>query len=236
MTKKIWTVTEVIEKIQDECDLQEETFIDEAEYISYINEAIDEAEAEILNIYQGYFNRKTNVSLVDGTTTYDLPNTFYATKIKTIYYKNGTEFHQLKRVNRARIPYYESLTTADRPFWYDLINEGTATGDQIVFYPTPTVTLANAIEIWFVRNAERVSALTDLIDIPEFISFIFAYLKVKVALKEVSPILPQRQRGLEIQRDLMRRTLDNMVPDPDENMEVDMSFYNEFDSEYWGFY
>lgn len=63
MTKKIFTVSQMIEKIQDEMDLQEETFISETEYISYINEAIDDVESEIMTLYEGYFNTNTTLDL-----------------------------------------------------------------------------------------------------------------------------------------------------------------------------
>jgi len=37
MTKKLWTYSEVKEKIQSEMDNQEETFVDDSEYLDYTN-------------------------------------------------------------------------------------------------------------------------------------------------------------------------------------------------------
>ena len=235
MSKKIFTVTEVIEKIQDEMDLQEESFIDQNEYISYINEAIDEAEAEIHNLYEFYFKSSSTISLVNGTASYALPTSIYANKIKHVSYKkNSTDYYRVPRIKDAEKAFVEEQINGQ--YLYDIQNNNTTDGVQIVFYPTPTESVANGITLWFIRNAERVSALTDKVDIPEFHTFIFAFLKVKVALKEDHPLLRSYQAELERQRDLMRRTLSTMIPDEDEELRMDTSFYTDWDDgygDYW---
>lgn len=234
MSKKIWTVSEVIEKIQDEMDLQEETFIDQAEYIEYINEGIDEAEAEIHNLYEGYFNTTSTIDLVSGTSSYALPSLMYANKIKHVQYKkNSNDYYRVPRIRLQDIAHVEEQTSSD--YMYDIQNDGTANGPQIVFYPTPNENVTAGIRLWYVRNAERVSALADKVDIPEFVQFIFAYMRVKIARKELNPLLGSYQEGLERQRDLMRRTLSEMIPDEEQAIHMDLSFYNDFDNQiYFG--
>lgn len=231
MAKKVWQVTEVIEKIQDEMDLQEESFVDEAEYIDYINEGIDEAEAEIHQLYEGYFNTTSTINIVSGTAAYNLPANIYANKLKHVQYKkNSTDYYRVPRIRLQEIAHYEEQTSAD--YAYDIQNDGTANGAQLVLYPTPTESVSGGIRLWYIRNAERVSALTDLVDIPEFIQFIFAYMRVKIARKELSPLLVSYQEGLERQRELMRRTLSEMIPDEEERIDMDLSFYNDFDNQF----
>jgi hypothetical protein len=234
MANKVWTVTEIIEKIQDEMDLQEESFINTAEYISYINEAIDEAEAEIMKIYEGYFNTTSTINLVAGTKAYAIPTAIYANKIKHVQYKkNSNDYYKVYRVKTSRIAWVEEQTSSDLS--YDIQNDGTATGPEIVFYPTPDESITGGIRLWYVRGAERVSALSDLVDIPEFASFIFAYLKRKVALKEASPLTGAYEDELNQQRAQMVTTLSTMIPDEDTEIEMDMRFYNDFDAHiYYG--
>ena len=44
---RFWTTSEIVEKIERDCDLEEELFIQSTEMLGYINEAIDDAEAVI---------------------------------------------------------------------------------------------------------------------------------------------------------------------------------------------
>lgn len=233
MAKKIWTVSEVIEKIQDECDLQEETFIDQAEYIEYINEAIDEAEAEIHNVEVDYFHTTATINLEADKKNYPLPANLYANKLKHVLYKqNSTRFHKVKWIRPFETAMAEE-STLDAPEYYHLQNDGTAVGVEIIFYPTPIRTETGTLRLWYVRNAERVSALTDKVDIPEFASFIFAYLKVKVGRKELSPLLDSYIEELESQRTLMKQTLADMIVDDQKELPMDLSFYYDFDSTHW---
>ena len=235
MAKKIWTAGEVIEKIQDEMDLQEETFIDEAEYIEYINEAVDEAEAEIHNLNEAYFNTSSTLDMVAGTKRYNLPLTFYANKLKLVQFKrNSTDMHKLLPIIPHDVAWAEE-STADAPTHFQIRNDGTADGVQIEFYPTPRATESAVITLWYIRNAERVTALTDKIDIPEFASFIFSYLKVKVARKELSPLKADYDQELLQQRQLMKETLSNMRVDERETLAKDMSFFNDFDTTFQGY-
>lgn len=230
MAKKVFTVSEVIEKIQDELDLQEETFIDQAEYIEYINEALDEAEAEIHSIYEGYFNTTSTISLVSGTAAYNLPTNMYANKIKHVQFKrNSTDFYRVPRIRLQEIAAVEEQTTADLTF--DIQNDGTANGPQIVFYPTPTESITDGIRLWYIRNVERVTALADKVEIPEFNQFVFSYIRVKVARKELNPILAEYKEELERQRQLMKVSLSEMLPDEETKIHMDMSFYSDFDSQ-----
>ena len=57
-------------KIQRDLDLQDEIFITNTELLGYANEAIDEAEQEVLTIYEDYFLTNENLALVTGTAEY----------------------------------------------------------------------------------------------------------------------------------------------------------------------
>lgn len=230
MTKKIFNFGEVREKIQEEMDLQEETFISNTEYLDYTNEAIDECEAEIHNIYQDYFLTRSNISLVAGTATYDLPADIYANKIRHIQFKqNQTNIYEVRRIPIEDVMFIDQTVT-NQDFMYTLENS-LAGGQKIIFHPTPQITDSTVLTVWYLRNAARVALDADTIDIPEFIQFIFSFLRVKIARKELNPLTQSWEQGLENQRVLMRETLDRMIPDGNDLIFPDMSFYNDFDPE-----
>ena len=230
MTKKIFSFSEVKEKIQEEMDLQEESFISNTEYLDYVNEAIDECEAEIHGIYQDYFLAKANVSLVSGTAEYSLPSDIYANKIRHIQFKlNNSNIYEVRRIPIEDVMFIDE-SVSNQDFMYHLENSLSG-GQKIVFHPTPQTTDSTSMTIWYIRNAARVTADADTIDIPEFIQFIFAFLGVKIARKEINPLTQTYEAELENQRVLMRETLDRMVPDGNDNLFPNTSFYNDFDPE-----
>jgi hypothetical protein len=236
MTKKIWTAQEAIDRVQVEMDTEEETFIEESEYLQYINDAIDEAEAEIHSMNEDYFLTSQTLDLVAGTRQYALPTNIYANKLKLVQWKRSSaDMRKMGRIKVYQTAWAEELTDPD-PQSYLIRNDGTTDGVEIEFYPTPQVTETAIITLWYLRNAERVAATTDLIDIPEFGSFVFAYLKWRVATKEMSPLLPQYNAELEGQRALMKQTLSDMIVDEEETLPQDVSFYEDFDrdfEDYW---
>jgi hypothetical protein len=234
---RVWTTTEVIEKVRTDMDLKEETFVEyPAEYYGYINEAIDEAEAEIHRLYQGrtqhYFRKPYALALVNGTARYSLPSDIYASKITYIQYNNNNKRYKIEKINTKDIT---DVNDADY-YMYDLENVDATTGVELVLYPTPSETVSDAITIWYIRNANYVTALTDNVDIPEFVHFIIAFVKNRIAAKEINPLMQKYEVDLEKQRALMLRTLDNMLPDEHDTIEPDLSFYEDFDTDpiYWG--
>lgn len=231
MTKKIYTFSEVREQIQEEMDLQEESFISNTEYLDYTNLAIDEAEAEIHNMYQDYFLAKSVISLVAGQADYDLPADIYANKIRHIQHRQEAgklDIYEVRRIPIEKVMFIDETQPNNRDLVYYITND-LANGVKITFLPTPTANNSTDVTMWYIRNAKRVAADTDTIDIPEFIEFIFAFLRVKIAQKEASPLLGDYREALETQRALMRQTLDQMIPDADETISPDMSFYADFD-------
>lgn len=210
-------------------DLVEEDFVDvDAEFTDYVNEAIDEAEAEIHNLNEDYFLTSQNMSLVSGTASYVLPTDIYANKIRHIQYKQtNTQSYTVMRIGIEKLKFIDE-TNPSQEFCYHLENSLSG-GVKIYFHPTPAITNSTYMKMYYIRNASRVSEDDDTIDIPEFIEFIFAFIRVKIARKEMSPLLGSYEESLERQRSLMRETLDQMIPDADQTIEADVSFYNDFD-------
>ncbi len=226
---RYWTKSELVEKIEADLDLQEETFISTTELDGYINEGIDEAEAEIHEICPDYFLKRGAVTLVSGTDEYTLASDIYANKIRGVFYRNGSTKYKIDRLKDSqKLMEYEEMygESSASNYSYFLINE-TAGSPKMLLMPMPAESGAY-IKYWYYRNANRLSVDADVCDIPEFASFVIQFAKVRCYEKEVGhPNLGLALAALEQQREQMKVTLANMVPDGDNSIELDMSNYEE---------
>lgn len=229
---KYWTWLEVKTKVLNDLDLNDEDFITPDELLGYANEAIDEAEQEILTIYEDYFLVKENLALVAGQSLYDLPADIYAHKIRSIHYDDGgarryiiRRFRNLKKVN---------WVNENDEFYKYVITNSLADGPKIQLYPSSKETSSTNVEIWFLRNAREITADTDVIDIPEAHKFIIQHIKLRCYEKEGSPKQLKAAQDLARERELLVSTLSAMVPDEDNRMLLDMGFYDDYDNYHYG--
>jgi hypothetical protein len=225
-----WTYAEIKDKVQKDLGIEQEEFVVASELLGYCNEAIDEAEAEIHTIYEDYFLTKATINLVSGTNTYDLPTDIYANKIRGIMYKNGEVMYPLRRIRFsdkfADIMSTEEFNPAGR-YRYILMNASATSGIQIEVVPTPRDSITEGLTIWYLRNANRLSADTDYCDIPEFIHFVIQFMKLRVYEKEGHPNTQLAAGLLDQQRRQMVGTLTNKIVDEDTEIEKDLSIYED---------
>ncbi len=213
-------------KVENELDIQGEVFIDEDEMLGFFNSAIDEAESIIHQLHEDYFLTSDYVSLVDGTSDYAMPSNIYANKIRICYYKNGTEKYEVTRIKLGQIPLVED----GDEYQYNVENNSGVAGTKFVVYPTPDETSSTVMRRWFIRNATKVTGDDSVIDIPEFIDFVYRHVKVACASKMGHPRLVFFKAELDEKRDYMRDTLKTMIVDGHTEIEADTSFYEDFGS------
>jgi hypothetical protein len=226
-----WTGTELKEKVVNDLDLSNETSIKDAEYLGYMNEAIDEAEASIhrLGVEDEYFLEWAWLSLVSGTNEYAMPTNIYANKIRGIFYQNGGEAFEIRR-SRDSKKMLQAIAAAasndtSRGYEYFILNT-TAGAPRIRILPRVLESGAY-VKIYYIRNANRLTVEADVCDIPEFINVVFTYLRFKVLSKEIHPLTEEAKAAHEAALVDMEGTLANMVPDTDNFIEADMSHYEE---------
>lgn len=226
--RKYWTLGQIRKKVQADLDIQGETFIRSDEFDAYVNEAIDEAEAEIHALYEDYFLDRDKISLVADQEEYDLPDNIYAHKIRRITYNNQSSTYTVHRVQDwKKFEKYEisnNYETSDL-YQYFIMNE-TAGTPKILLLP-PARETGDFLTIWYLRQANRLVNEEDICDIPDFVNFVFQYVKFRVYEKEGHPNLGIATQALEQQRRLMQGTLATMVPDAENKIEEDFSFYEE---------
>jgi hypothetical protein len=227
-----WTKLQIINKIEADLDLQEETFITPAEMTLSLEQAIDDCEAVVHTMNKDYFLTKSTLNLVNGTSDYDLPANIYATKIRGIIYRNGTRVYPIRRLKSfekfLQIAELAVGSTAITEYQYLLINDSNTAGFKIQLHPTSQETVSGAVTIWYLRNASRLVNDSDVCDIPEFINYIFAHVKKSCLAKENGGEAPPGAvADLDRQEKLMVETLKEMAPDGDDLIEKDLTFYED---------
>jgi hypothetical protein len=223
-----WTYSEIKEKIQKDLDLEDEDFIQEEELLGYVNEGIDACESLIHTLYEDYFLTSASLTLVNGTASYALPSDIFANKIRAVDYINGSTIAPVRRI-KEQSRYQDIALSNANPggagnYRYLLTNP--TAGPRIQFVPAAQESGAY-ITLWYIRNAARLVDDTDECDIPEFTSFVIQFAKVRCLEKEGNPMVQKAIADLANYQKLMVETLSTMVPDGDNTVEMDTSFYEE---------
>lgn len=109
---KVWTYGEMEQKVLDDLDLNDETFIKPNEMRGYFNEAITEAAAEIYVLNQDYFLTKFYIPFVQGTSRYSLPANIFANRIRTVMYSNGAVIYEIAQYRRKNK--FEAMIITDK--------------------------------------------------------------------------------------------------------------------------
>jgi len=225
------TLSEIKTKIKNDLDLIDEQFITASELLGYINEAIDDVESEIHTIYEDYFLTSANIALVSGTSDYALPSNIFANKIRGVVYSNGSRIYPIRKMQSStqfeEMALINQYVSGTEEYQYKLVNSSAATGIRMRLFPTPQETSSTAVTVWYIRNANTLSADTDPCDVPEFINYVYQFVKVRCYEKEIHPNLAQATVERDRLKNLMQETLRDMIPDNDSQIEYDLSVYED---------
>lgn len=173
--KKIWTFDQMNTKIRTDIDLLEEDpdeqFVKKSEMIGYTNEAISEAEADIMSLNEDYFLASDYMPLIQGTSVYDLPKNIYAQKIRRVMYSNGSIIYPVKRIRNLskfeKIAFGRQYSGSDD---YQYFMSNSSPGNvQMELIPAARETAIlpplggsfTPIERWYIRNANRIPYIGD---------------------------------------------------------------------------
>lgn len=243
---KLYTFAEINQKVRADLDLQDESFITPDEMVGYVNEAIHEAESEIMDINEDYFLQTGFLALVLGQSIYALPTDIYGQKIRQIVYNFGSIQYAIKRIRGANK--FEIMAMINQfglmdDYMYILTNTTPGTQNQILISPPSRETSTTSVQLFYIRSAQRVKQASELsppikptdpnsaaqlatvIDIPEFFTFIIDFVKYKCLLKDTDPRLTDQQGIMQNQRKMMVDSLTEQVPDDDNQIPPDMGFY-----------
>ena len=220
------TLKQIRDKVIDDLDLEEESFVDKEELNEWIRDGVNKVQSNIHTLYEDYFLSNISVPLVEGQNLYDFPADIFANKIRMIMFYDGNESYEIKRSKHLRSSIANDLTDPDSNntlTWYPVNNA--SNGRKIRLFPSTTDT--GNMEIWYIRNAKELINDDDVCDIDEYSNVVELYVKTQVFLKdgdvraEASAVL-EKEAGA-----LMVTSLSEMVIDDENEVEPDYSFYEE---------
>lgn len=225
------TYSAIKTKLYNDLDLTDEDFITEAEFLGYVNEAMDDCEAIIhnLGLEAKYFKTTDTLTLVSGTADYAMPSDIYANKMVGMYYINGTKRYRIDRSRNQDSILYDATGSN---YEYDIFN--LTAGVKIRLYPTPAESGAY-VQRYYIRNVRKLttsSEASNTCEIPESVNFIFAHVKVRVYEKEGNPNLAGASENLRLQHDLMVQNLQEMTQDGNNIINPDLSYYSDMLQDY----
>src|SRR5690606_27146396 len=158
---KAWTWLEVKTEVQEDLDLLEEKGITPANLLNWANEAIDEAEAIIHNLFQDYFftdNTSDPIDLVAGTSDYSLPSDIFAQRIRYLHYNDGVDSYKIQKASMGDIAYLtERNQEYGQTFYQYKVMNSLSGGVRIRLFPTPQSNVTNAITVYYIRNAREIT-------------------------------------------------------------------------------
>lgn len=224
------TLLEIRTKVKDDLDLDEETFINDSDLNSWINEATRKAERQYHALYEDYFLNETITAITTASNLVPYPSDIYANKIRKIVFSSGTgnnsNTHEVKRVK-------DLLDAKSSDFYDDSSNpilrwspiNDAATGRMIRLFPDDSRN--GNVHIFYIRNARKLVNDSDISDIDEFEDYIVQYTKTQAYLKD-GDLRADDSKTLESEmlQDMVE-TLSDMAPDKDNLLEADTSHYEE---------
>lgn len=229
------TYSAIKTKLYDDLDLYDEDFITESEFLGLLNEGINDAESIIhnLGLEARYFKTTDTLTLVSGTADYSMPSDVYANKLYRVFYINGSQKYRVDRIrNMDEVLDFDG--TQGGGYKYDILN--LTAGVKQRFYPTPAESGAY-IQRYYIRNIRALTtstASTNTCELPECVNFLYAHVRMRVYQKEGNPLLAKAMDDLKLQHDLMVQNLQEMVPDENNQIIPDVSFYEDASNNYWG--
>lgn len=312
---KVWTYGEMRLEVERSLDLEEELFIQPEEILTAANDAIADAEAEIMRLHEDYMLTQAPLFLVTGRSAYPFPGNIYANKVRGLEYRNGTIYYPIDKFREMRkfdrIADYGFNPSQNQDYkWYPR-HDSAAGGQKIILVPpaqedsgaqitialgSPAIlstvaahglsigseisiqttgTLPTGFEPFtiytvsavpssttfqvqevpggadlgatgtqsgvhtyesapfrvtcnYIRTANRMIDDDSVLDIPQFATYVKAFMKERCLEKEPgNPGLGDAQKETVRLREQMLATLSEMVPDNQNQIEMDMSHYEE---------
>lgn len=232
MTQK--TYADLLAKIEKDLDIEDELFVQDSELMEYFNDAIRACESQIhkLGLEDLYFKTSDNPSLVIGTADYSMPSNIYQNKIVEVVFNDGSKVFEIKRLKgsnkHVRKAYIDNDSGSDPLYLYDIVYNTAAAGIKFKLIPASKITNSTYVTRWYIREATRMTLTTSVCDLPDAcLNFVYAYVSWRIWGKEGDPRVMGAQQERDKQEMLMVETLAEMTPDDDNEVEKDLSYYDE---------
>ena len=111
-----WTLDSLITKIQNDHELHAENFVTRTEIISFLNDAIDDAEQLIIDSFSDFFLTFVDYDIVEGIGEIVVPDDMFDFRIRGIYY----DFKGFNPASSTTSQWYKIKKTCHRAIFLDI--------------------------------------------------------------------------------------------------------------------
>lgn len=223
------TLKQIRDKVISDLDLYNEDFATDAELNEWIRDGVAIAEAEIHNLYQDYFLSETDmIPISTSNPLIPYPDDIYGNKIRSIICQDiyGTVY-KVKRANNPEEELMNEMITESTMMaslrWFNMNRAGVGRGIRL----TPASSINGSIKVLYIRNAKELILDDDVCDIDEFSRVIEQHAKTQAYLKDGDPRANDSQSLEQYYIEKMKETLADMAADRENEIEADMTFYEE---------
>lgn len=198
------TLTEIRSQARDRADMQNSSFVSDAELTKYVNSSI--AELHDLLIAGGesdYYLLSTTFNTVASTETYALPAAFY--KLRGVDVQSGGDWISVRpfNFNERNSSLSAAYNLSGLDFRYRLA------GSNILLSPPPSG--VNTVKLWYTPVATKLTADSDTLDdVNQFAEYVITDAAIKMLQKEESDV-----SVLLAQKADLRKRIENMVANRD---------------------
>lgn len=234
-----WTFGELKQKVLTDLDMFEESFVGDDELVGFVNDAIEDAASEInrLGREMDFFLTKYAVPLVSGESEIALPEDIFVRDIRRLMYASGSNIYPVRRFrgqNKFEAIAFARNAAGSDDYRYFQEMDSDESQAKIILVPPARETSDSVMTMHYIRapryipliaGGDEDTTLATVIDIPEFIRFIFAHVKVAIIEKAKEPVETFIAK-LQTQRQYLVDTLSGHQDDDDE-IHPDLSHYME---------
>ena len=225
-----WTYSDLNTKVRQDMGITYENFISATGMRGYFKEAVRKLEKLIHGTYEDYFLAHQTVTLVNGTAEYDLASDIFVNKIRYVLYANGTTIYPIKKL-RGEHKFYDAeqrnLNDSGAYYKYLIKNRNVTDGVKLQLFPAAYESGAY-ITIWYLRKLNELTSDSSVFDAPEFVDYVINFVKLRCSVKEHDTVLMQaRNIALKECEKELNNTLENMIPDGDNEILPDMAIYDD---------
>ncbi len=214
-----WTLDRLTTKIQDDLELHEENFVTPDDIHEYINDAIDDAEETIIDLFSDFFLTFADLVVVAGQQVIPLPDNMYEARIRGVYY-NQSGFSainpNLQSYKLRKIPLEEVMNVQQNDdFRYRLFNPSAET-QALYFYPPVTVDSTDQYRVWYIRQAQRLFEDLDVLEKGLRPQYILAHAKMNILDKMGDPAVIEAKAKFDVQELKLTSSLSRLTDDDED--------------------
>lgn len=218
MIKALWTLAEVIAKVQDDLDLHAEDFVTFDDLRQFVLDAVDDAEELIIDCFSDFLLTFRDLEVAKGQTQITLPEDLYESRLRGMYFSesgfDGAPMgisYKLRRLSLERI----TDVTAGDDYRYRLINKYPL-GQRLYVYPAIRSDSSTQIRMWYIRQFSRPHEPTDTIEKGLRIQYVLCHVKCAVMQKAGDAMLEAELAKLAKQEDKLKNSLSRLTDDDED--------------------